>query len=202
MPLEDFDKTFTGEKDLPTQLTGFPDGVDILRDGDYDLEVLSAVCKHNGGHDIFEVKMRVVNCLDDKGQPLLNNPYASKPVKHAWFMDDQESFLRVLKNLSLVGFDVKNWTVANNRPPSREFRDGNRWLKGMRVLGKKGHFDKKLEGGKKEERATFQFFGRVTKANGPDGSPGPFCVDGVPAVIGAEQIREPDPDDPFSAIPA
>ena len=191
--LSSFDGEYDG--DLSTVTTGFGDDTKKLPDGDYDIEITAVNLRNNKGHNILELHFVVVDVLETEPSEESAKARGAK-LKHAYFMDELDQFKRVLKYMQNLGFDTPNWIRSKERSASVEFRKAYRWLKNMRVKARKDHYDKEKDG-KEITYHILHLNARITTTNSPDGT---LYVDGLPAVIGPEQIEQPDPTDPFAAV--
>lgn len=122
MSLEDFDD------DMETTTTAADP-----KDGDYLFEVVSFDYRDNGG-GVFEMKSRIVT----------EGPFEGYENKRTFFLTKKDGDSRVANEdarkqvvaaLKSLGFDVENWTRANNRPWSQEFSKAKHAAAGLRFKG-------------------------------------------------------------------
>jgi len=104
------------------------------KDGDYLFEVVSFAYRDQGG-GIFEFKSKIVT----------DCPYFGYENKRTYFLTKKEGDERVPNEdarkqvvavLKSLGFDVDNWTKANNRPWSKEFEKAAVAVVGLKFKGK------------------------------------------------------------------
>lgn len=123
-----FDDEFEGQSSKRKSAATVPDG-------DYTVEIKLAELRETKAGDVFSFKMVV---LDD-------GPLSGKQIERALFLtpkgesEDERAENRKKKvgelkvDLATIGFDVDNWTKANNRPFGSQCELACRLMKGCKV---------------------------------------------------------------------
>jgi hypothetical protein len=123
---DDFGLSAFDEELKPSE--GFSNKLEDLPDGDYEFLITKTAMKRNEkvGYPIFEMTLQV-----------LSGERAGVTGTKAVFFKEQGNVDIFAGELGKLGFDTKNWTVANKRPFSVEFSKAIPQLPGLAFKGVK-----------------------------------------------------------------
>jgi hypothetical protein len=118
--LTQYDETFD-----PTAVGQRRPGLDSIPDGTYDWTILTA-------------KREMTSRTNERILRLeLRNETTGQVVDLHYYFRTQQAVNRLGQDLATLGFDVANWTVANDRPVHVELPRAVADLPGRRFVGKK-----------------------------------------------------------------
>lgn len=129
--MADLDDDFDNTKPAGNRADGLAD----LPDGEYEFTVVSGEQKETKAGPLIVFKLSV-----------LDGVHAGMEVEHNYFLmkKDGESHVRnenqiaqLKKDLITLGFDVENWTKANERPFSTQLKLAMEVIRGVGFKGKK-----------------------------------------------------------------
>ncbi|HEY1189943.1 MAG TPA: hypothetical protein VGE74_20000 [Gemmata sp.] len=132
--MADLDEDFEKAKDPGTR----ENGLENLPDGEYVFEITHGEQKDTKSGPLVSFKLTVVS----------DGPFASKEVEHNYFLmkkvkggtgyeKNDAQIAQLKKDLETLGFDVPNWTKANERPFSAQLKLAMGVIVGVQFKGKK-----------------------------------------------------------------
>lgn len=142
-------------------------GLALLSDGEHDFVIVNGVQRDTASGPVVSLKMTVVGGVHD-----------GLECEHSYFLCKKDGTTNTMKrdelkkDLSELGFDVENWTKANERPFSTQL------VLAMDVIGGVGFR------GKKKQNGTFTNL-EVKDRSKTDGRPEAFG----PAELSPEAVK-------------
>ena len=124
-PIRRFDEHYK-----PSEGGGQRPGLDLLPDGDYHLEIVSAelTATKKTGQSIFRLSLKVLD---------LGSRFHGQIVERASFFTSQENVDILGADLLTLGFDSDQWTTKAGRPFSSELLKAAPQLVGLCFRGQK-----------------------------------------------------------------